>query len=460
MQADVEQVSPTEVKIRVEIPWERVEKGLDDSFRAMGKRARVKGFRPGKVPAKVLRRMFGQQVRGEVAADLIQKSLIEAVTSHEIPVVSQPELEPPELLDGKPLAFVAKMQVRPSIEPVDLSGISVERESAEVPDSAVQESLERLRLEHAELKTVEEERGAKEGDIVTVDYTVALDGEAKPEMASEGRTVELGNDSLQGVFEKGLLGATNGETRSIDLPFDADDERGELAGKTATFEVVVKSIQERILPEPDDEFAKDVGDYATLLELRLDLRKRLEDEAGKRAEEAERERLLDRLLEVNEVPVPQAMIDEEKHDMLGTLARIAQGTGLGAEALASMTGDLDERATRKVQVGLLLGAIAKEAKIEVGQEEVDTKLQELAEASGKHIGKVRADHAGDRGAALRGQLLEERLFAHLREAVTWTEAKASSDTADAESSKKKAGKETSGEKPRKAASPKKAKKKE
>lgn len=432
MQADVEKLSPTEVEVRVQVPWERVAKGLDESFKALGKRAKVKGFRPGKVPPKVLRKMFGRQVRGEVTADLVQRCLIEAVTTHSLPVVSEPEMEAPTLTDGEPLSFVAKMQVRPAITPADLSTVEVERVDAEVPDSAVDAAVERLRGEHAELKSVDDERAAQPGDVVTVDYKVALDGEAREDMAAEGRTVELGNESLTGPFEEGLVGAKVGETKTIDLPFEEDDSRTELAGKTATFEVSVKSIQERILPEPDDEFARDVGDFASLLELRLDLRKKLEEEAKRRAEDSERERLVDALVAAHDVPVPPAMIEDEKREMLTSLARIVQGAQLGSEFLSQMTQDLDGRAAKKVQVGLVLGAIAQEAKLEVSDEELEARLQAIAEETGKHVAKVRAEHNGQRREHLKGQLLEEKLFAHLREQVRWQDpVPADKGTADA-----------------------------
>ncbi len=415
MQSEVTELSPTEVELKVEIPWERVSEGLETSLRRLGQSARVKGFRPGKVPKRVLRQLFGRQVRADVAAELVERGLIEAVTKHALQVVARPELDDPEVQDGQPLAFSAKIQVRPKLGELDFSKLEVTRPDTEVPTSAVDEALDRLREEHVELRAPDPMRPAQKSDELTIDYTVTIDGEDKPDMSAEGRTVVLGNDSLNDSFEEGLNGVQPGDSTDIVLDFPEDHGREELAGKSATFHVNVKELKERILPEVDDEFAKDVGDFETLLELRLDLRKRLEAERERQGESDLRERILDKLIETHDVPVPDAMLAEQKQAMLMQLAQLAQASGAGADLLSELAGRLDESAERKVKGALLMGAVAEQNSLEVLPDDVDGKLQEIAEATGKHIAKVRVDYSGERRDQLENMILEEKIAAFLRE---------------------------------------------
>jgi len=308
MHSEVSEISPVLVEVKIEIPWDDVRKDLDESFRKVGKTARIKGFRPGKVPTKVVRQLFGRQVKGEVTAQLIEKGLLQAVTEHELQIVAQPEVDAPVIKDGEPLAFKAKIEVRPKIDSVALDELVVSQPKSEVDNAQVDQEVERLRREHAEVRTPDPMRPSRAGDRLVIDYTVSVDGEDKPDMAAEGRPVELSADKLIPEFEEGLQGLSPGETRDIEVAFDEDHEHDELKGKTGVFHVMVKELQELRLPEVDDEFAKDVGDYETLLELRLGLRKDLEALAERRAKAELKEKLIDKLVEINDVPVPPSMV--------------------------------------------------------------------------------------------------------------------------------------------------------
>lgn len=441
MQSEVNELSPTEVEVSIEIPWEDVKKDLDASYRKLGQTARVKGFRKGKIPPKVLRQLFGKQVRVEVMGDLVEKGLIRAVTDHQLEIVAEPSVDGAEIHDGQPLQFKAKFEVRPKIEHVNLDGLEVVQPATEVENAAVDAEVERLRETHAEVRTPEPARPAQAGDQLTINYTVTLDGEAKPDMGADDRKVILGNDTLNEAFEAGLLGVSEGDEKDIELTFDGEDERPELKGKTAVFTVKVEEVQERVLPEVDDDFAKDVGDYETLLELRLKLREQLEQAQAARAEAELKERLIDKLVAINEVEVPKAMVQQESQRMLMEFARFAQ-MGLSPGALGdNFAQEVEARAEKKVQAAVLLGSLAKEHEMKVTDEEIEARLQKIAEETGKHIAKVRVDMAGERGEMLTQELLEEKLMAFLKEKATLrdepeeTEDDAKDDASEEETTK-------------------------
>jgi trigger factor len=414
METQVSEISPVEVQVTVEIPWDRVRQDLDTQFKKLGQQARVKGFRPGKVPPKVLRQLFGRQVRGEVTAALVEQGLLHAVQKHELQIVSQPQVDAPSLEEGKPLTFTAKMEVRPTVDSVDVTQLELAQPSKEVETAQIDEEVERLRTEHAEVRVPEPMRPAGAGDILTIDYTVSIDGVPNPEMGATDRPVELGRDKLIPEFEKGLEGLIPGEQKAIAVAFEDDHGREDLRGKTATFDVQVKELRETILPEVDDEFAKDVGDYETLLELRLKIREQLEKLAERRAEAELKDQLIDKLVETNDVPVPPSMVREEQMRMLYEFAAFMQ---MGGQEPPPMSDELrtkmHERAERKVKAAILLSSLARQQGIEIGPGDVDRKIQEIAESSGKHVAKVKAEYTGERREGLESQLLEEKLMDYL-----------------------------------------------
>jgi trigger factor len=414
MESQVSEISPVEVEVTVEIPWDDVKKDLDATYRQLGKSARVRGFRPGKVPRNVLKQVYGRQVNGEVVAQLVEKGLLHAVEKHELQIVAQPEMtDQPEIKKGEPLTFKATVEIRPTLESVNTDGLEITRRKVDISDEAVNERVEQMRRENADVQVPEPMRPSKAGDELMIDYAVSVDGELKPDMSAEGRPVELGADQLIEEFEKGLVGLTPGDETTIDVTFPEDHQDESLRGKTATFAITVKELREKLLPELDDEFAKDCGDYATLLELRLKIRKDLEEQAEQRAESELREKVIDKLVEINDVPAPPSMIEQEQRRMLQEIYQLMQ-MGVSPEMLGDdFQANMAERAEKKVKAAILLGAVARSEGIEVSDADVDAKLAEIAEQTGKHIAKVRVEYQGERRDALQNQLMEDKLIEHL-----------------------------------------------
>lgn len=432
MQSQVNEIDPVTVELQVQVPWERVKEGLDAGYGKLQKSAKVRGFRRGKVPRHVLKQLYGPQVDGEVISTLIEEGLLHAVQEHELAVVAAPEVDDlPRIEKGQPLAFKAKLEVRPKVDDVVTDGIELKRPFSEVSDEAVMKEIEALREKHAEIQTPEEPRPAKAGDLLTIDYVVEIDGEEKPEMGATGREVELGEGRLLPEFEEGLTGKSTGESVDIRIAYDDETPNEGLKGKRALFKVTITELREKVLPELDDELAKDVGEYETLDELKAKIRGDLEKAAKEKADSSLREQVVEQLVQKNEVPVPPSLVQQQVQSMKQELAFFMQymgqmGGNLGDLGLGNDE-EMAERAQSKVRAALLMGAVAKQQELDVDPEEVEAKLAEIAEQSGKHIAKVRVEYAGEKRESLENKILEDKILDYLMSRATVTDAPAETD---------------------------------
>ena len=408
MESQVNRVTPVEVEVTVEFGWTDVEREMNNRYAQLMKTVRIKGFRPGKAPRGVVKNLFKKQVEGEVISELVERGLIGAMQEHELPICSQPEIDEPELKDGEGLRFVAKCEVRPEIEDVNTSGLKIYRDLQEVSDEAVDAEVTTLQREHSELQTPDPMRPAIKGDELIIDFEVSMEGEPQPEMGTEGRPVEVGSGAVLDAIDEALAGMQPGETKTVDHTFDAEHPREDIRSKTASFHINVRELRERNMPELDDEFAKDCGDYETLADLRLSIRTRLEEAAAKRSEGGLRDQAVERLIDANEITVPPSMIRQQQQQMMQELGAFFQMQGMGGQA-EELFQTVAARAERRVAAGLLLGAMASSEDLEISNEDIEARLLEVAEETGKHVAKVRAEHQGERLGDLRSQLLERRL---------------------------------------------------
>jgi trigger factor len=422
MQSQVSEIDPVTVELQVEVPWDRIQKGLEDTFTKLQRTARVKGFRPGKAPRSVLTKLFSKDVKAEVVSNVMEESVIAAVRQHELPVVSNAMIdEQPKLTDGQPLAFKVKFEVRPKVGALALD-LELERPSTTVGDAEVEAEVQRLREQHAVVRPLEGARPAQAGDVLNIDYDVSIDGEAKPEMKGTDRTVTLGQGRVLPELDSGLLALSVGDEKAIEVARAADDENQELAGKKVVFAVRVKEIRERILPELDDEFAKDVGEYQDLAGLRAKLRSQLEEQAQGKSDSALREQAIEKLTEANPIPVPRSLVDQQMRAMIGEYFRILEMIGQKPDLNQAGFEDMKKRAEQKVRAALLLGELSRTASITVTAADLDARFSEIATKTGKHVAKVKADHTGEKREQLETQLLEDKLIKHLLEKATIKDA--------------------------------------
>ena len=413
MSSEVTELSPVLVEVKVEVPWDEVAKGLEESYARLQKSAKLRGFRPGKIPRNVIKQMFGPQVKGEVPQQLVERGIVAAVEKHSLSAVAVPSVDAKPFEDGKPLAFTAKIEIRPKVDAVDVSKLEIERPSAEVKDADVDREVERLRLENAEVRVPDPPRPSKKGDILTVDYVVTIDGEKKDDLAATDRPIEVGSDRLLPEFVEGLVGVSVGETKPLEVKFADEHGREDLRAKAGIFEITVKEMRERNLPEIDDAFAKDCGDFATMLELRLDLRKKLEEVAKRRVESELKEKVVDKLVDTNPVPVPPSLIEQQEQAMMREFASFLRMAGGDIPMTDELHKTMHERAERKVRAAILFGEIAKKESLSVLPEDIDKKLGEIAERTGKHIAKIRVEYQGDRREQLESQILEGKILDYL-----------------------------------------------
>ncbi len=424
MQSQVHEIDPVTVEVEVEVPWDRIQKGLDAGYGRLQKSAKIKGFRPGKVPRNVLKQLFGPQVKNEVAATLIEQGLLAAVQKHELAVVASPRVDSlPSIQEGEPFSFKATLEIRPKIDAIDTSGLELSRPHSEVTDEAIDQEIQELRERHADIQTPEPMRPAKAGDLLTIDYTVEIDAEEKPEMAATQRVVELGADRLLPEFEEALTGKQPGDEVQIRIAYGEDTPNEELKNKRALFKVVVRELRERVLPELDDELAKDVGEHETLEELRTDIRAKLEKAAQERADSALREQVVEKLVEKNPIPVPPSLVTQQEQAMRQELAFLLQMAGQQRPDFADeLERTLRPQAEKKVRAALLMGELARQNEMKVEPEEVDARLAQIAEQTGKHIAKVRVEFAGEKRESLESKILEDKLLDYLLARATVTEA--------------------------------------
>jgi trigger factor len=421
MQSQVDQISPVLVEVTVEVPWAKVNENLEGAYRNLQRTAKVRGFRPGKVPRNVVKSLMGKSVEREVAERLMEEVLAEAVKEHALVPVSIAHMDSSVIVEGQALNLRARLEIRPKVENVDLSALSVERKLEPVSEEDVAREVERLRQENAELVAPDPPRPARDGDVLTVEIEVSVEGQPRPDLNTSESRAELGADRLLTEINDGLVGAAVGEQRQIQLTFPDDYGHEALRGKPAEFKVRVKDIQAKELPEVDDEFARDL-EHDSLPALRADIRKRLEEAARRRADSQLREAIIDKLVDSNPIPVPPSLVERQQQAILAEFRQLQQmlGRELPLDQLTQQ--QMHTRAVRKIQAGILFSTIAEQQNVDVGDAEVEARLKELADQSGKHIAKVKAEYQGERRNWLTSQILHDKLLEYLLSRATITDA--------------------------------------
>ena len=431
MQAQVDRVSPVLVEIKVEVPWSKVNEHLEQAYRTLQRTARVRGFRPGKVPRAVVKGMMSKSVEQDVQNRIVEEQLGEVVKEHKLEAIAMTSMDAKSIAEGSPFAFTAKLEVRPTIEKVDTSDLKVERKVDVVAEEAVENEIARLREQNAELRVPEPARPAKDGDVLALNIEVSVDGQPRPDLGSTNTRAELGAKRLLEALEQGLQGVSVGETREVNMTFPEDYGHEPLRGKPAVFKITTTDIQEKILPAIDDDFARDL-EHESVAAMRAKIRADLEANAKRRSDALVREAVVEKLIDTNPVPVPPSLVERQQRQMIGELMRFQQQFGDQMPFGDELFSGLRERAERKVRAGLLFGAVATQQALEVTDADVEGELAKIAEQSGKHIAKVRVDYTGERRDGLRMQILENKLLEYLISQATITDAApGSSETAAA-----------------------------
>jgi trigger factor len=420
VKTDVEELSPTRVKLTIEVPFEELKKSLDQAYREVARQVRVPGFRPGKVPPRVIDQRFGRGVVLEQAVnDAVPEFYSKAVAEHEVVPLGQPEVEVTKLDDGKELAFTAEVDVRPKFDLPELETLSVTVDNAEVDPDQVEEYLKALRERFASLKTVE--RAAETGDFVSIDLAASVDGKAVEDAQASGVSYEVGSDGMLDGLDEALAGMSAGESKT----FTAELAGGQYAGLAAEVLVTVNTVKVKELPELDDDFAQAASEFDTVGELRASTRKQME--AMRKAGQAgqARERVLEALIDQVEIPLPERVVQAEIDQRRDSLEQQLDRASLTLKAYLEQSGQtsqqldasFDTDARRSVKAQFILDKLAADEEVKVTPEELSTYVAEQAYRMGvapDRLAKQLSDNgqlglvAGDvlRSNALR--LLAER----------------------------------------------------
>ncbi|HYA91739.1 MAG TPA: trigger factor [Thermodesulfobacteriota bacterium] len=393
MKASVEEISSIKRKISVEIPEDQVVKEVDSFYKDLGKKAKIKGFRPGKVPRNILERYFKDYVKAEVIQKLIEESYPKALSETELQPVSPPAIDPGAFEGGKPFQYSALVEIKPDIKLEGYAGLKLEGKKEEVTDEEVAQRMKALQNLHANLSTISEVRPIQAGDYVIVDYEAKVDGKPLEGGKAVDFTVEVGSGQFIPTFEEKLIGLRVEEEKEIEVSFPADYGYQKWAGKTVSFHVKTKEIKAKILPPLDDEFAKDLGDYSSLDELRAKLKGEIEKEKALALEQQLKDQAVNQLLEANPFEVPESLVEEQAKAMVSDtkLRLAAQGVVLKNLGVSEekLQGDYRDMAQKQVKTFLILEKIANQEGITVTDEEADHRLKEISERMRQPFEKVK-----------------------------------------------------------------------
>ncbi|MBK7400562.1 MAG: trigger factor [Myxococcales bacterium] len=408
MEVQVEQLTPVLVEYSISVGPDRVKKEVDKAYVDLAKRARVKGFRPGKAPREVLTQLYSGAVLNDVATRLVDETLNKALTDKNVTPLSQPKIEVKKATPST-LEFKARFEVRPVIGDLKWEGLDASKPKVAVAADDVKLAIENLRKAHATLVTPEPARAAKAGDLVTIDFTATLEGKALD--SGKGVTAELGEGKLVKELEDALVGVAAGSKKDVDVAFPDNHANPALRGKKAAFSIELTEIKERRLPNLDDEFAKDCGDYATLAALEEDTRKKLEKQASDNAEQQLVTSLVAALCNANPVEAPPTLVQQQAQLTLQELRNTARRQGQQLQMTPELERQLMVDSEVKVRAGLLMAEIAQRNTITVDDKDLEKGLEELAQETGKNIARLRVEYRDQqKRQMLIGMILEDKVL--------------------------------------------------
>lgn len=412
MQVSVEAGEGLERRMRVDLPFDEVGAEVEKRLQQLARRAKLPGFRPGKVPMKVLRQRYHAELHQEVFGDMVQKTLYKAFEQESLMPAGMPHIEPDLDIDAGRMAYTAVFEVMPEITLASVSDKVVKRPVSELTDTDLDDMIQRLREQRKTWAAVE--RPAQAGDQLSIGFVGTIEGEAFEGGTTTGFKLELGSGRLIPGFEDGLIGAAVGETRTLDLTFPEGYQAEHLAGKPVRFEVTVESIAEPRLPEVDAEFVKNFGvEDGDVERFKADVRRNMERELKERLTARTKERVMDMLYEANPVDLPKALIQSEMRTMADQMRQ-----ALGGGQMQLPPEMFESGAKRRVALGLILGQIIRDNEIKADPERVRETVERMA-ASYEQPQEVLDYYYGDeeRLSSVQALVMEEQVVDLMLEQV-------------------------------------------
>jgi trigger factor len=386
------------VELKVEISADRVNDALGQAYKKVVKDIDIPGFRKGKVPRKVLEARYGKEILHKDALDiLIPQAYTEAVEETEIDPIDQPDIKDFDIEEDSPLTFTAEVEVKPEVKLGEYKDLGIEKEDSEVKDEEIEEEIERVRNQHGQLVGSDKEV-VEDGDFVIIDFEGKKDGEKFPGGSAEEYSLEIGSNTFIPGFEEQLVGAQVGEELELNVTFPEDYNAEDLAGEEVVFDVKVKEIKEKELPELDDEFAKEVSDYETFEEYRNSIEERLQKSKKDRTQRDYENKLIEKASENAEIDVPNKMVEDELDKMFQNFAQSVSQQGMDIEDYLNYIGTDEsgwkeqnrESAENRTRSNLVLEAIAEKEGIEISDEEIEEQINEIAENNDQDPEQIKA----------------------------------------------------------------------
>ena len=384
MKFTVEDVSTVKKILHVEIPKEDVASELDEAYKNLKKGAKVKGFRPGKAPRSVLERLYKKDVNGNVSSKLIQDSMIEAIKEEELKIIGNPIVDPPELNGNESYKYDATIEVNPEIEKIDFKGLNLKRTLYKVSDEEIDAQLKMLQKNLAQKKPIEKDRPVQDGDFVVIDYEGFNDGKPFAEtQKTNDFIIKVGEGHISKDFDSGLTGMKPEENKEIKVNFPKDYFNDKLANLEITFHVKLKEIREEVLPEIDDEFAKNLGKYKTLSSLKKEITDNLKKGYAKRVEQELNEQIFTALIEKTDFEVPEVLVNYELDSIIEEAERSfafynksMEEHGITRETISEEYRDTAEKQVRR---HLILNKVIQQENMTLSDKDLDAGYEEMSQ---------------------------------------------------------------------------------
>ena len=414
MKSSIEKLSSLERKLNIEVPATEVQAAFDRAFRSIQREAAIKGFRKGKAPIATVRSVFGERVRQDVVQNLIQSSYSAALNEHDLDPISYPTIEfDPLENEEKDFAFTAEFEIRPEVKQVSYDRLAVKKEKADLSDARADAAIEDLRRSRSQTIPVFEDRAAQKGDVAVVDFEGSLLMGPLEGGSAQGHELELGSGSFIAGFEEGIEGMRIGQEKTLQLAFPDEYHAKDIAGKPVTFKVKLTGLKKKELPELNDEFAKGLGPYANMQEVRDAILKNMNERENERIDEDLRNRAMKALVDRNPVDVPKTLHAEQKKLLIEDLRKRTQQQGLDEKTFeeykARWDDDFSQTANYMIRASFLVDAIAEEHGLRATESEIEAKLRDYAAETGLGIDQIREFYkAPERRSRVAYQITERK----------------------------------------------------
>jgi len=395
MKVNVEDVSSVKKVLHIEIPKETVGAELDSAYQNLKKNAKVKGFRPGKAPRSVLERLYKKDVQADVSSRLIQTSFGDAIKETELKIISSPQVDPPELMAGADYAYDATVEVKPELANLEIKGLSLKRTNYKVGEEELQAQLSMLQQNMTKQIKIEEDRPIQADDFVLIDYEGFKDGQPFAETAkTENFSLQVGSAHIATDFDDNLIGKKAGDKVEFNVTFPKDYHNEKLKDLTIQFQVEIKEIRKKEIPELNDDFAKSMGQFETLENLQNVIKENLAEGYEKRIEQELNEQIFKQIIEKTDFELPDAMVDYELENIIADTERRFQYQNTTMEEVGLTKEKLREQyretAEQQVRRQIILGKVIEQEKLELNDEELEAGYADMAKNFNQPVEQIKS----------------------------------------------------------------------